>query len=66
LWKRIPVSAKAATPELGHIWTVGQNLWKSDFPGTYKALNSVNWSEPVSEIMQNVQSTWISEFSGIV
>ncbi|CAG9769083.1 unnamed protein product [Ceutorhynchus assimilis] len=55
LWKRIPVSIKTSYPELGQIWTVGQHLWKSDFPATYKALNAVNWTETVDEIMKNVQ-----------
>jgi len=55
LWKRIPASVKSANPELGQIWTVGQHLWKSDFPATYKALNAVTWSETVGEIMKNVQ-----------
>ncbi|XP_066258591.1 COP9 signalosome complex subunit 8 [Euwallacea similis] len=55
LWKRIPANIKTANPELSHIWTVGQHLWKSDFPSTYKALNAVNWSDTVAEIMKKVQ-----------
>ncbi|XP_050302412.1 COP9 signalosome complex subunit 8 [Anthonomus grandis grandis] len=55
LWKRVPASIKASTPELAQIWAVGQHLWKSDFSLVYKTLNSVNWSESVAEIMSNVQ-----------
>ncbi|XP_019878427.1 COP9 signalosome complex subunit 8 isoform X2 [Aethina tumida] len=55
LWKRIPASVKTATPELANIWDVAQSMWKRDFPAIYLALNAVNWSEPISEIMKQVQ-----------
>ncbi|KAJ8926745.1 hypothetical protein NQ314_020862 [Rhamnusium bicolor] len=55
LWKRIPQNIKASTPELANIWTVGQHMWKRDFPSIYKALNSVTWSETVAHIMKQVQ-----------
>lgn len=55
LWKRVPANVKTANPEIGHIWTVGQHLWRGDFPATYKALNAVNWTEIVADIMKNVQ-----------
>jgi COP9 signalosome complex subunit 8 len=55
LWKRIPPSIKACTPELNNIWTVAQHMWKKDFPGIYKALNSVTWSDSVANIMKQVQ-----------
>ncbi|CAG9859176.1 unnamed protein product [Phyllotreta striolata] len=55
LWKRIPPTIKASTPELANIWAVGQSMWTRDFPAIYKALNSVTWSETVSEIMRQVQ-----------
>ncbi|KAJ8916305.1 hypothetical protein NQ315_016446 [Exocentrus adspersus] len=55
LWKRIPQSVKASTPELANIWAVGQHMWKRDFPAIYKALNSVTWSETVAQIMKQVQ-----------
>ncbi|KAF5282720.1 hypothetical protein FQR65_LT02717 [Abscondita terminalis] len=52
LWKRIPINVKSSNPELGNIWTVGQHMWKRDFPSIYKALNAVTWSDSVAEIMK--------------
>ncbi|XP_042857221.1 COP9 signalosome complex subunit 8-like [Penaeus japonicus] len=53
LWKRIPASTKTATPELGLIWAVGQNLWQRDLPAVYTALKQ-EWSATVKEIMKAV------------
>lgn len=55
LWKRIPANVKTSAPELGHIWAVAQCMWKRDFPGIYKALNAVTWSDTVADIMKQVQ-----------
>lgn len=55
LWKRIPATIKTSTPELGNIWAVAQSMWKRDFPGIYKALNAVKWSDTVADIMKHVQ-----------
>ncbi|CAH1115732.1 unnamed protein product [Psylliodes chrysocephalus] len=55
LWKRIPPTVKASTPELVNIWAVGQSMWTRDFPAIYKALNAVTWSDTVAEIMKQVQ-----------
>ncbi|EFA04765.1 COP9 signalosome complex subunit 8 [Tribolium castaneum] len=55
LWKRIPASVKSSTPELNNIWAVAQHMWKRDFPGIYKALNAVTWSDGVANIMKQVQ-----------
>ncbi|KAJ8958872.1 hypothetical protein NQ318_019639 [Aromia moschata] len=55
LWKRIPQSVKASTPELANIWAVGQHMWKRDFPAIYKALEAVTWSDTVGPIMKQVQ-----------
>ncbi|XP_044751292.1 COP9 signalosome complex subunit 8 [Coccinella septempunctata] len=57
LWKRIPAKVKASTPELGNIWSVGQYMWKKDYPSIYKSLNSVTWSNIVSDIMQKVEES---------
>lgn len=59
LWKRIPPDIKNATPELGHIWAVGQNMWKRDYAGIYKALNAVTWSDTVADIMKEVQGLFV-------
>ncbi|KAG0712343.1 COP9 signalosome complex subunit 8 [Chionoecetes opilio] len=53
LWKRIPSSAKAGTPELAVIWEVGQHLWQRDLPATYTAL-AHDWSPTVKDIMKAV------------
>ncbi|XP_043466812.1 COP9 signalosome complex subunit 8 [Leptopilina heterotoma] len=50
LWKRIPDSVKSSSAELCHVWTVGQHMWKRDWPAVHAALN-VNWSEDVDEVM---------------
>ncbi|CAG9833784.1 unnamed protein product [Diabrotica balteata] len=55
LWKRIPPTVKTSTPELAHIWAVGQSMWKRDFPAIYTALNAVTWSDIVADIMKQVQ-----------
>ncbi|KAL1514293.1 hypothetical protein ABEB36_003572 [Hypothenemus hampei] len=55
LWKRIPAIVKTANPELEQIWMVGKHLWTSDFPSTYRALEAVQWSDAIAEIMKNVQ-----------
>nr|XP_023025907.1 COP9 signalosome complex subunit 8 [Leptinotarsa decemlineata] len=55
LWKRIPQVTKNLNPELGHIWAVGQSMWKRDFPSIYKAINAVTWSETVTDIMKLLQ-----------
>lgn len=57
LWKRIPADVKIASPDLGHIWTVAQHMWKKDFPEIYKALHTVPWPETVSDIMKQVEGT---------
>ncbi|KAK7086925.1 COP9 signalosome complex subunit 8 [Halocaridina rubra] len=51
LWKRIPSSTKSATPELAHIWEVGQHLWQRDLPGVYAALKQ-EWSPTVKDMMK--------------
>ncbi|XP_050731368.1 COP9 signalosome complex subunit 8-like [Eriocheir sinensis] len=51
LWKRIPSSTKSATPELAHIWEVGQHLWQRDLPAVYTALTH-EWSPTVKDIMK--------------
>lgn len=43
---------KSANPEIGQIWTVGQNMWQKDFPSIYRSLAANTWSEPVAEIMK--------------
>ncbi|XP_051156281.1 COP9 signalosome complex subunit 8 [Leptopilina boulardi] len=50
LWKRIPDNVKSNSAELCHVWTVGQHMWKRDWPAVHAALN-VNWSEDVIEVM---------------
>ncbi|CAH2012825.1 unnamed protein product [Acanthoscelides obtectus] len=57
LWKRIPESVKTSAPELKNIWAVGQCMWRRDFPGIYKALNKVTWSDTVADIMKEVQES---------
>ncbi|KAL3283157.1 hypothetical protein HHI36_006309 [Cryptolaemus montrouzieri] len=57
LWKRIPSQIKESNPELGHIWSVGQYMWKKDYPSIYNALNSVTWTETVADIMKKVQES---------
>lgn len=44
LWKRIPDSIKAETPELQALWKIGQHLWKRDFVNVYVAIKSEEWS----------------------
>ncbi|KAH3754169.1 hypothetical protein DPMN_188832 [Dreissena polymorpha] len=53
LWKRIPAAIKTTSPELSHIWLVGQKTWQRDFPGIYEALQR-EWTEPYREIMAAV------------
>lgn len=50
LWKRIPAGVKCGSAELRHVWTVGQHMWKRDWPAVHAALN-INWSEDVAEVM---------------
>lgn len=61
LWKRIPASTKTATPELGLIWAVGQNLWQRDLPAVYTALKQ-EWSATVKEIMKAVHGKHLHFF----
>lgn len=42
---------KTSCAELGQIWTIGQCMWQRDFPGIYKQLAAVQWSDSVAEIM---------------
>lgn len=58
LWKRIPANIKTSTNELGHIWAIGQHMWKRDFPAIYKAFNGITWSESVAEIMNKLLGTF--------
>lgn len=58
MWKRIPADVKSSCPEIGKIWAVGQNMWKRDFPGTYKALNAAVWSDVVADVMKEVQGNF--------
>lgn len=62
LWKRIPPSIKTSTPELANIWTVGQGMWKRDFPAIYKALNAIKWSDAILEIMKQLEGEVISVY----
>lgn len=50
LWKRIPQSVKAKSPELAQIWQVGQKMWLKDWPSVYIALNH-EWSPDVSRFI---------------
>lgn len=61
LWKRIPASTKTATPELGLIWAVGQNLWQRDLPAVYTALKQ-EWSPTVKDIMKAVHGIYFLIF----
>ncbi|XP_061707242.1 COP9 signalosome complex subunit 8 [Cydia pomonella] len=55
LWKRIPQSITSSNPEITAIWAVGQKLWKKDLAGTYQALASYNWTEPVANIIRALE-----------
>ncbi|KAK9879470.1 hypothetical protein WA026_006539 [Henosepilachna vigintioctopunctata] len=57
LWKRTPAQIKSSNPELSHIWTIGQFMWKKDYPAIYRSLNSVTWSDTVADIMLKVQES---------
>ncbi|XP_065831361.1 COP9 signalosome complex subunit 8-like [Oscarella lobularis] len=55
LWKRIPDQLKKSNSELGSLWSVGQNLWKRDFPATHAALKQTPWPphlEPIVDTMR--------------
>eukprot|EP01111_Echinosteliopsis_oligospora_P013326 TRINITY_DN475_c0_g1_i1.p1 TRINITY_DN475_c0_g1~~TRINITY_DN475_c0_g1_i1.p1 ORF type:complete len:200 (-),score=42.73 TRINITY_DN475_c0_g1_i1:87-686(-) len=43
LWKRIPTEIRAAHPELGLIWKIGQAMWKREYANVYASLR-VDWS----------------------
>lgn len=43
LWKRIPASTKPADSQLSILWSVGQKMAQSDFPGIYEALRGQSW-----------------------
>ncbi|XP_073941858.1 COP9 signalosome subunit 8 [Choristoneura fumiferana] len=55
LWKRIPPSITSSNPEIAAIWAVGQKLWKKDLAGTYQALATYNWTEPVANITRALE-----------
>ncbi|KAI8427957.1 hypothetical protein MSG28_002274 [Choristoneura fumiferana] len=42
-------------PEIAAIWAVGQKLWKKDLAGTYQALATYNWTEPVANITRALE-----------
>lgn len=52
LWKRIPNDIKTSHPGLPQLWTVGQHMWKRDYPATYAALSAVSWPDDIAEIMK--------------
>lgn len=52
LWKRIPNQCKTENPELAYVWNVGKAMWQRDFPATYAALNSTQWTDNVADIMK--------------
>ncbi|KAH9489601.1 COP9 signalosome complex subunit 8 [Bulinus truncatus] len=56
LWKRIPLSIKQMSPELGTIWQVAQKMWSKDYAATYEALQK-EWSEDVKNIMAAVEES---------
>ena len=48
---------KCNSAELRHVWTVGQHMWKRDWPAVHAALN-VNWSEDVAEVMNALKGNF--------
>uniref|UniRef100_T1J5K3 COP9 signalosome complex subunit 8 n=1 Tax=Strigamia maritima TaxID=126957 RepID=T1J5K3_STRMM len=53
LWKRIPPAIKSGSSELPHIWAVGQQMWKRDYPGVYQALKR-EWADDLKQVMEAV------------
>ncbi|XP_062515629.1 COP9 signalosome complex subunit 8-like isoform X2 [Corticium candelabrum] len=50
LWKRIPEKLKKSNGELALLWSIGQKLWKRDYPGVHVALNQ-SWPPHIQPIM---------------